>query len=106
MRLSLLALLPLLAGCNAADVTTDFSRKAAKSVINPIVAQKFPGVPLEPTTDCIIDNANSAELFALASAAATGPKDSTIQTVTDISRRPDTLKCMAKTGLPGLLSSL
>ena len=108
MRLSILVLIPLLAACNATDVTTDLSRKAAKSVVNPIVAEKFPGIPLEPATDCVIDNANSSEIFTLASAAATGPDDGTIKTVVDIASRPDTLKCLTQKegGLFAVLSSL
>jgi hypothetical protein len=105
MRLELLLILAL-AGCNATEATTEFSRSAAKRAVNPVVAQKFPGLPLEPSTDCVIDNASGGELFTLASAAATGTDDSTIATVTEILRRPGTLKCLANAGLPALLTSL
>ncbi|MEM7491331.1 MAG: hypothetical protein AAF390_19630, partial [Pseudomonadota bacterium] len=45
----------LLAACNT-PIATQVTRDAARSAINPVVARQFPGVPLEPATNCIIDN--------------------------------------------------
>jgi len=81
----------------------DLTRSAAKSAIRPVLAERLPGVPVEPASDCVIDNANSSELLALASDSITGATASTVQTVTGILSRPGTLQCLATQGLPALL---
>lgn len=101
IRFSMLALL-VLAGC-ALPTRDDVTRAAAKSAIRPVLAERLPGVPVEPASDCVIDNANSSELLALASDSLTGATASTVQTVTGILSRPGTLQCLATTGLPALL---
>jgi len=101
MRFSLIALV-LLAGC-ALPTRDEVTRAAAKSAIRPVLADKLPGVPAEPAADCVIDNANSSELLALASDSITGATASTVQTVSGILSRPGTLQCLATQGLPALL---
>ncbi|SFJ38923.1 hypothetical protein [Jannaschia pohangensis] len=105
MRLEALIPVVLLAACNTA-IGTEVSRSAAKSVVNPIVAERFPGVPLEPTTDCIIDNASGDEIVTLATSAATRDDQTATQLVLDIARRPDTIQCIATNGLPVLINTL
>lgn len=106
MRIDIIVLILALAACTPQDAVTDLSRDAARSVVRPVVADTFPGIPLESATDCVIDNAETGELFTLARSAATGVDASTTQTVVDIARRPATLKCFAEDGLPALLTSL
>lgn len=107
MRLSLVFALPLLAACSPPEgFATDISREAARQTVRPILAERFPGVPLEPATDCVIDNAEASELFTLTKAAAIGVTPETTGTVTDILSRPETLQCLASDGLPVLLSAL
>ena len=97
-----LAVLPL-AGC--AELQDQVARDAAKSVVRPVLADRFPGVPLEPATDCIIDNATAGEILSLASDAAQGAPDAgTVETVLTIGARPETLSCLATEGLPVLLT--
>lgn len=98
----LLPVLIILAGC-ALPTRDDVTRAAAKSAIRPVLADRLPGVPAEPAADCVIDNANSSELLALASDSITGATASTVQTVTGILSRPGTIQCLATTGLPALL---
>ncbi|CUH38860.1 hypothetical protein JSE7799_01578 [Jannaschia seosinensis] len=101
-------LLPLaLAACDTA-LGTEVSRAAAKSAVNPILAARFPGLPLEPATNCVIDNATGSEIVTLAGVAATGaaPDDTTMRIVLDIVRRPATIECIAAEGLPVLLQTL
>ena len=95
----------LLAACTPA-MQDDLARDAAKSAVRPVLAERFPGVPLEPATDCVIDNATAGELLSLAADAVTGPTANTVEIVSDIVTRPDTLTCLAKEGLPTLLSQL
>ena len=95
----------LLTACNGA-VGTEVSRAAAKSVVNPIVAERFPGVPLEPATDCIIDNATGEEIVTLAAAAATRDDAAASRLVLDIAQRPETIRCITSEGLPAILNTL
>ena len=100
-RLVALSLLAL-AACTPAQ-QDDLARNAARSAITPIVTERFPGVPVQPTINCIIDNANAAQISALAADSVLGPTESTAQIVTDIVSQPETLTCLAAEGLPALL---
>ena len=80
----------------------EVARDAAKSVVRPVVADQFPGFAVEPSVDCIIDNATPRELFALASDAVTGPTAATAETVAGIASRPETLSCLTTSGLSAL----
>ncbi|MEL6510814.1 MAG: hypothetical protein AAFQ47_13040 [Pseudomonadota bacterium] len=91
-----------LAGCDTA-FGDQLARDAARSVVKPIVAQYLPGPGGEAITNCVIDNASGAEILQLARAAATGPDDTTVQVVLDISRRPETIDCISRDGLSAVL---
>ncbi|WP_224825368.1 hypothetical protein [Cognatishimia sp. MH4019] len=92
----------VLVGCDT-GIGDSVARETARSVVKPIVAQYLPGPGGEAITDCVIDNASGAEILQLARAAATGPDDSTVQVVLDISRRPDTINCISRDGLSAVL---
>lgn len=91
-----------LGGCTAAQ-QDDIARQAARSAITPVVTERFPGVPLEPALDCIIDNASAPQIRALAADAVLGPTESTTEIVSDIVSKPETLTCLAVNGLPAFL---
>ncbi len=95
----------LLLACTA-EQQDELTRDAAKRAVRPVLEERLPGVPLEPATDCIIDNASSGELLSLASDALTGPTANTVEIVGDIATRPATIRCLAEEGLPTLLSGL
>jgi len=100
-RLAALLLLPLAACVPLQD---QIARETARSAVRPVLAERFPGVPLEPSTDCVIDNATGAEIISLASDAALGrPDEGTVETVLTIVTRPETITCLATEGLPVLL---
>lgn len=100
LRISILgATLFALSGCVTDGIVQDTSRQAAKSVVTPIVVDRFPGRNTEAYSNCVIDNATTNEIFSLAKAAVTGVDQDTINTVTDIGFRVDTLKCFAKVEL-------
>ena len=105
MRLDLLLIPALLAACNS-PLADEIARDAAKRSVNPVIAARFPGVPLAPTTDCIIDNASAGEILQLASAAGSGANDTATRIVLDVAARPDTIHCIATNGLPVLLNTL
>lgn len=86
-----------LAGCGVvSDATDDLARDQAKSVVNRVVADRFPGVNATPVTDCVIDAASASEILSLASASITGVTDRTIETVVEIGSRPEALTCIAR----------
>jgi len=107
MRLALIMLSTVLAltACTA-QTQDELTRDAAKRAVRPVIAQRFPGIPLEPATDCIIDNASSRELLSLAADAVTGPTANTVEIVGDIASRPETIRCLAEEGLPALLGGI
>lgn len=101
---------PILIGLAAATVTAcsqqaqdEVARETARSAIAPVIQNKFPGVPVQPAVDCIIDNATAQQIRALAVDAVAGPTASTVETVTQIVSKPETLTCLTDVGLPALL---
>ena len=101
--LPVLPILGLLLACTPAQ-QDELTRDAAKRAVRPVLEERLPGVPVEPATDCIIDNASSRELLALAADAVTGPTANTVEIVSDIATRPETIRCLATEGLPALLT--
>lgn len=91
-----------LAACTPADQDR-LTRDAARAAITPVLVERFPGMPVQPAVDCIVDNANSRELLSLAADSLTGPTANTAELVTNIVSRPDTLNCLLANGLPALL---
>lgn len=90
----------MLAGCQAATETADtIARNSAKNVVDGVVAQCFPGVNAAPVTDCVIDNASRFEILDIAKEGATGVTPATVETVTTIASRPETVQCISKNGL-------
>ena len=103
-RIASMAVLGAMALSACTQATRDqVTRDAAKTAIRPVVAQQFPGVPLDPAIDCIIDNAQSRELLSLAADSVTGATASTTQIVANIASRPETLRCLATDGLSAFL---
>ena len=95
--------LPLLAACTT-QAQDELARDAARAAVTPVLVDRFPGVPVEPALNCVIDNASAAQIRSLALDSVTGPTESTIQVVTDIISKPETLTCLAQDGLPALLA--
>jgi hypothetical protein len=97
-------LLPILflAACSA-ESQDEIARSAARSTTSKIVVEQFPGVPVQPALDCIINNATATQIYALAADSVTGPTESTVQIVREIVSKPETLTCLAAEGLPALI---
>ena len=94
MRLAvvLLAITSLL-GCTTAQ-KDEFARNAAKSAASKVLVERYPGLPVEPAVNCVIDNANSTQILALATDSVTGPTESTVQIVSGILQKPETVQCL------------
>ncbi|MBD3679358.1 MAG: succinate dehydrogenase [Rhodobacteraceae bacterium] len=99
MRIAGATALAVLAGCAPDGLADQIARQEAKQVVNPIVAERFPGVPAEPYTDCVIDNASAGEILQLAAASVTGPDAEDTALVIEIATRPRTLECAADAAL-------
>jgi len=102
MRVAAIGALLALASC--ADVQDELARDAAKRSVRPALAENFPGVPLEPASDCVINNASASELTRLALAAGkptVSPQTSAL--VVEIATRPETIRCLATDGLAPFL---
>ena len=94
-----------LTACTPAD-RDQVTRSAASSVVSRVVIERFPGAPVQPVIDCIIDNATTPELLGLASDTVTGPTAATTESVLRIAQRPQTLQCLATRGLPSLIGQI
>ncbi len=103
IRAASLGALLALAAC--AGVQDQIARDAARATVRPVLAERFPGVPLEPASDCVIDNASAGELTRLALAAGqptVSPETSAL--VVEIATRPETIRCLATDGLAPFLT--
>lgn len=99
MRVVAATALAALAAC--APVQDQIARETARATVRPILAERFPGVPLEPATDCVIDNARAGEIITLAGSAASGrATPEAVTTVSNILTRPDTISCLIREGIP------
>ncbi len=105
MKWQFLPLFWLVTACTPAQ-QDELTRDAARTAIRPVLQERFPGIPVEPASDCVINNASSGELLSLAADAITGPTANTVEIVSDIVARPETLRCLAKSGLPAIFGAL
>jgi len=95
----MMALALLTTGGCVASTGEDLTRAAARSVISRTLVSNYPGLPVEPTLSCIIDNATTPELVSLASDSVTGPTAATVQTVSTVATRAGTLQCLSRGGV-------
>lgn len=77
-----------------ANVLDEASRQLARGVINSEMQKRLPGVNVAPYTDCVINNATTAELIGIAQASRTGVAG-TADSVASIVSRPATTQCIA-----------
>lgn len=90
-----------LSGCVAGEaLMQETTRSLARGAVNGAVNQYLPGVNAAPYTDCVINNATTAELVQLAQVAAAGTQGASqvasgawplVQTVV---ARPATQQCL------------
>ncbi|PWE34136.1 succinate dehydrogenase [Maritimibacter sp. 55A14] len=100
MRGLLLISALILGACTAGNTVADrLARDRAKTVVNSVVANRFPGVNAAPVTDCIIDAATAGEIISIAGATVSGVTPSTVEKVLEIARRPAAVQCIAESSL-------
>lgn len=66
-------------------------RSSARVIVNREMARRLPGANVAPYTDCVMQNATTAELSSIAAAGAAGAGDA----VAAIVGRPSTTQCIA-----------
>ncbi|MEM6637137.1 MAG: succinate dehydrogenase [Pseudomonadota bacterium] len=105
-------ILPLVAlsACDTA-IGTEVTRETAKGVVNRVVQQEIPGAPVEPVTDCIIDNSSGSEIIQIGSDALSGqPSTETVELVIQIALREGTINCFIEDAgpvvVPQILASI
>ncbi|WP_120499544.1 succinate dehydrogenase [Roseovarius sp. EL26] len=100
LRLVSIAAFGLLTACAAAnDAVDNVAQDQAKTVVNGVVSDKFPGVNAAPVTDCVIEAASASEIISIAGASVTGVTQSTVETVLEIASRPDAVNCIAENSI-------
>lgn len=96
-------LFPLaLAACDPQEVADKAMRRAAESVVMPVVNQDMPAGPAQAATSCILDAADGAEIQGLARDVGVEAGTLTVQTIRTIARRPGAQGCFAAAGVPPL----
>ncbi|RJE81356.1 hypothetical protein [Paracoccus sp. JM45] len=70
------------------------SRTVARNVVNSEMQKRLPGVDVSPYTDCVVNNASTAELIDIAQASRAGASG-TADSVASIVSRPATTQCIA-----------
>lgn len=89
-----------LAACSPQDVADKVGRRAAASVVLPVVSVNMPSGPAQMATNCIVENASAAEVQALARDIAVVAGTSTKATIRAIALRPEAQACFAARGVP------
>lgn len=92
-----------LAACSPSDVADQIGRRAASSVVMPVVSNSMPAGPAQIATNCIVENASAAEVQALARDVAAVAGSSTKATIRAIALRPEAQNCFAANSIPPVL---
>ncbi|MDU8926162.1 succinate dehydrogenase [Alisedimentitalea sp. MJ-SS2] len=104
---ALLALIVLAAlpACEAAQqAADDLARDRAKTAVNGVVAERFPGFDASPVTNCVIEAASAQEILQIAGSAAAGANGEVTEMVLQIAKRPAATQCIAQASIVLALS--
>ncbi|WP_135449180.1 hypothetical protein [Tabrizicola caldifontis] len=101
MRATSLLLFMALPACVAGEaVMQETTRSLARSAVDTAAERYLPGVPVKPYSDCVIDNASTSELLALAQAAGAGSAQEVANrawpTVRTVAQRPEAAQCLVR----------
>lgn len=102
MRETAVLALLLLAACNPQELADKAMRRAAETVVVPVVNVDMPAGPAEAATRCILDAASAAEIEALARDVGVEAGTLTENRIRVIALRPDAQSCFAASGVPPL----
>lgn len=100
-RFGLLAVLAL-AACDPQEVADKTIRRAAESVIMPVISRSLAAGPAQAATYCLLDAASGAELQSLARDLGVEAGTLTEATIRTIAARPAATACLAASGVAPL----
>ena len=90
----------LLAACSPQDMADQVGRRAAESVVIPVMSTRMPSGLAQAATTCIVQNASAAEVQALARDVGVVAGSLTKSNIGTIAARPETQACFAAAGVP------
>ncbi|CAM3176166.1 hypothetical protein PANO111632_06600 [Paracoccus nototheniae] len=85
---------PSAPGMTTPTILDAASRQVARTVVDNEMQRRLPGVNVSPYTDCVINNATTAELIDIAQMSRSGVTG-TADSVASIVSRPVTTQCIA-----------
>lgn len=91
-----------IAACSPAEVAGKVNRRAAESVVQPVVNIDMPAGIADQATACILDAASPAEVQALARDVGVEAGSSTKARIRELALRPAAQSCFAARGVPPL----
>lgn len=101
-RFSMLLALLALGACSPANLANKVSRRAAESVVQPVVNIDMPASVANQAAACILDAASPAEVDALARDVGVEAGSSTKARIRELALRPAAQACFAAHGVPPL----
>jgi len=91
-----------LAACSPTDVADKVGRRAAETVVRPVVGDYMTGPEAEVVTRCIVDNASADEVQMLSRDVAVEAGTATVDLIFRMARNPATAACLQAAGMPPL----
>ena len=88
--------------CSPVELAGKVSRRAAESVVQPVVNINMPAGVANEATACILDAASAAEVDALARDVGVEAGSSTKARIRELALRPGAQACFAARGVPPL----
>jgi len=89
-----------LIACSPTDMADKVGRRAAESVVRPVVSKSLTGTMADAATRCIVDNASAEDVQLLARDVGVEAGSSTIATIRRLTGSPGPASCMAGAGVP------
>ena len=93
----------VLVACDPGELADSAVRRAASSVVFPVVNVDMPAGPAQAATDCILNAASPDEKRLLARDVGVEAGTSTTATIRDIALRPAAQACFKAAGVPPLM---
>lgn len=91
-----------LAACDPAQTADKIGRRAAETVVRPVVDDRLSGPAADAATNCIVSNASAADVQLLARDVGVVAGTQTEATVLRIAREPAAAACLARAGIAPL----
>jgi hypothetical protein len=92
----------VIAACSPTDVADKVGRRAAETVVLPVVSDYMTGPEAEVVTRCIVENASAAEVRQLSRDVAVVAGTATVDLIFRMAQTPATAECLQASGMPPL----